>query len=140
MELERFIKVQEQDYETALSEIKQGRKRSHWMWYIFPQLKGLGSSELANYYGLKNLEEAKDYLKHPVLGIRLIEISKALLALPSNDANNVMGSPDDMKLRSSMTLFALVPNGDQVFQNVLNKFYSGAKDELTIEKLSAIQA
>ncbi|WP_295767194.1 DUF1810 domain-containing protein [uncultured Mucilaginibacter sp.] len=136
MELERFIKVQEQDYETALSEIKQGRKRSHWMWYIFPQLKGLGSSELANYYGIKNLEEAKDYLKHPELGARLIEISKALLGTPSNDANYVMGSPDDIKLRSSMTLFAFVPDGDKVFQDVLNKFYSGRKDELTVEKLS----
>ena len=98
--LERFVKAQAGVYETALKEIRQGRKKSHWIWYIFPQLKGLGFSEMAQYYGIADLAEARAYLANDVLRSRLIEISEALLALPSGNALSVMGSPDDLKLRS----------------------------------------
>lgn len=133
--LKRFLDAQQSDYATALSEIQNGRKRSHWVWYIFPQMQGLGYSEMARYYGIKNLQEAEDYLHHPVLGKRLIEISNALLPLQSSNATSVMGSPDDLKLKSSMTLFAAVPEADPVFQQVLDKFYQGSKDQQTLQML-----
>ncbi len=95
--LDRFIKAQQNDYATALSEIKSGKKRSHWMWYIFPQLKGLGMSETARYYGIQDKQEATDYLQNDVLGKRLIEISETLMSLPNDDAHHILGSPDDMK-------------------------------------------
>lgn len=135
MNLERFIKAQENSYETALKEIKNGRKRSHWMWYIFPQIKGLGYSSTAQYYAVRNREEAEQYLEHPVLSKRLIEISEALLQSESDDAAQMFGYPDDMKLRSSMTLFALVSD-NMVFKNVLNKFFEGNMDSKTIEILN----
>jgi uncharacterized protein (DUF1810 family) len=103
--LQRFIEAQEADYETALTEIRQGKKRSHWIWYIFPQVQGLGFSDTSRYYAIKDISEAAAYLQHPVLGSRLITICNALLRLESNNANQVFGSPDDLKLRSSMTLF-----------------------------------
>ena len=107
--LQRFIDAQEKDYETALAEISQGRKRSHWIWYIFPQIQGLGFSETSKFYAIKNIDEAAEYLKHPVLGERLIRICHALIKNPGDDANKILGSPDDMKLKSSMTLFAALP-------------------------------
>ena len=130
MTLERFIKAQEMDYAIALSEIKNGRKESHWMWYIFPQIKGLGFSYTAQYYAIQNQKEAEDYLAHPILGERLLEISEALLKIESNDAGRVFGYPDDMKLKSSMTLFYLV-SGNDIFQKVLDKFFDGKIDEKT---------
>jgi len=133
MTLDRFIKAQEMDYEIALSEIKSGRKRSHWMWYIFPQYKGLGFSSTSQYYAIQNKKETEEYLAHPVLGKRLLEISEVLLELESNDAGKVMGYPDDMKLRSSMTLFYLVSD-NEVFKKVLDKFFDGKIDTKT-EKL-----
>jgi len=136
MTLDRFIKAQEMDYEIALSEIKSGRKRSHWMWYIFPQMKGLGFSSTAQYYAIQNKKEAEEYLAHPVLGKRLLEISEALLEIKSNDAGRVMGYPDDMKLRSSMTLFYLVSSED-IFKKVLDKFFDGKIDKKTEELLYA---
>lgn len=105
------------------------------MWFIFPQLKGLGYSSNAIYYGIDDLAEAKNYLEHAMLGKRLIEVSNALLALPGNDASAVMGSPDDLKLRSSMTLFAQVPGADPVFDMVLGKYFQGRKDERTLALL-----
>ena len=135
-DLNRFRKAQDKDYDLALSEIKAGRKRSHWIWYIFPQLKGLGMSSLAEYYGLQDLDEAKAYLADPVLRERLIEISGALLALDSSDPVSVMGFPDDLKLRSCMTLFSEADPEETVFQKVLNKFYNGRKDERTIQLLN----
>ena len=99
MKLERFIKAQESSYETALKEIRCGRKRSHWMWYIFPQIKGLGYSSTAQYYAIQSREEAEQYMKHPILAKRLIEISEALLKCESNDASEIFGYPDDMKIR-----------------------------------------
>jgi uncharacterized protein (DUF1810 family) len=131
--LKRFLDAQSRDYEIALAEIKAGRKRSHWMWYIFPQIAGLGYSEMAKRYAIKDMSEATAYLMDPVLSTRLIEISRALLNLSGDNATQVMGSPDDLKLRSSMTLFSLVPNADPVFERVLKKFFDGEKDDATIK-------
>lgn len=134
--LKRFTDAQERDYETALSEIKNGRKRSHWMWYIFPQVKGLGFSATSQYYGITSLDEAKVFLQHPVLGPRLISICKALLALDTDNATQVFGNPDDLKLRSSMTLFAAVAGSDKVFENVLQKFFDGKPDQQSLAILN----
>lgn len=131
MSLERFVKAQEGSYEIALNEIKRGRKRSHWMWYIFPQIKGLGYSSTAQYYAIQDKQEAENYLKHPILSKRLIEISEELLKLDSNNASEVFGYPDDMKLKSSMTLFHCV-SGNKLFQKVLEKFFDGVLDEKTV--------
>jgi len=136
-DLERFVEAQQSDYAIALSEIKSGRKQSHWMWYIFPQVLGLGYTGTSIHYGIKNLEEAAAYLEHEVLGKRLIEISSVLLSLETSDAHKIFGSPDNMKLRSCMTLFSLVPGADQVFQAVLDKFFNGQKDEKTLQLLEA---
>ena len=131
--LERFLTAQERDYATALREIRGGRKRSHWIWYIFPQLKDLGHSETAKYYGIKDLDEAKTYLSEPTLRARLIEISEALLSLRMNDPETVMGYPDDLKLRSSMTLFAAADPEEPVFGQVLEKFFHGRPDQRTLD-------
>jgi uncharacterized protein (DUF1810 family) len=135
--LERFIDAQRTDYAIALTEIKRGKKESHWMWYIFPQLLGLGYTSVSILYAIKDIKEATAYLNHEILGKRLIEISNALLQLETNDASKVFGSPDNMKLRSSMTLFSLVPGADKVFQAVLDKFFNGKKDERTLQLLNA---
>ena len=134
-DLSRFVKAQETDYEIALSEIRSGHKRSHWIWYIFPQIAGLGFSSTAQYYAIKDRAEAEEYLKNDLLRERLIEISEALLQLESNDAGDVMGYPDDLKLRSSMTLFHEVAPEIDVFQKVLNKFFEGKPDQKTIDLL-----
>jgi uncharacterized protein (DUF1810 family) len=133
--LERFRKAQKNSYDTALREIKNGQKRSHWMWYIFPQIAGLGYSQTAQYYAIADLDEAKEFLKDDMLGKNIVEISEALLEVESNDATHVMGWPDDLKLRSSMTLFALADPECDVFRKVLDKFYGGEMDERTIELL-----
>lgn len=132
--LDRFLVAQENSYDNALREIRAGRKRSHWMWYIFPQLAGLGMSYTAQLYAIKDLDEAREYISHPLLGARLVEISGALLELESSDATAVMGYPDDLKLRSCMTLFQLVSDSP-VFGQVLDKFYGGAKDTRTLSLL-----
>lgn len=132
--LDRFLTAQERSYDAALSEIKNGRKRSHWMWYIFPQIAGLGMSSTAQYYSIADIDEAREYITHPVLGARLLEISRALLTLDSSDATAVMGYPDDLKLRSSMTLFAQVSE-DPVFNAVIDKFYGGRPDTRTLHIL-----
>ena len=132
-DLNRFIKAQENSYEEALSEIKSGRKRSHWMWYIFPQFKGLGFSESSKYYSIKDLDEAKSYLNHPILGERLKLITNELLALNENNANKVFGSPDDLKLKSSMTLFAAINISEEnIFNAVLDKYFNGQTDNKTL--------
>ena len=139
-DLSRFKKAQENSYKTALSEIRTGEKQSHWMWYIFPQLEGLGFSEIARYYGIKGIEEARAYLADDLLRTRLAEISQALLSLKSNDATQVMGYPDDLKLKSSMTLFLLAAKDSgeryvkeaEVFKGVLEKFFDGEMDKLTV--------
>ena len=127
--------AQSRDYPTALAEIRGGRKRSHWIWYIFPQLEALGRSGMAKAYGIKDLAEARAYLAEPTLRARLIEISEALLAHPENDPLKVMGYPDDLKLRSSMTLFAAADPDCPVFRQVLEKYYNGEPDPLTLELL-----
>ena len=134
-DLERFYKAQEHDYETALSEIRNGRKESHWMWYIFPQVAGLGRSTMAEYYAIRSREEAKAYIEDPLLGKRLIEISQALLQVESDDTGKVMGWPDNLKLWSCMTLFAEVAPEQPVFRNVLEKFYDGEMDGKTLDIL-----
>jgi len=133
--LERFVDAQKNSYSAALHEISAGSKRSHWIWYIFPQLKGLGRSSNAERYGLLDIDEANAYLQHPILGPRLIEISRALLELKTSDPSLVMGYPDDIKLKSSMTLFAAVPGADPVFEKVLKKYYSGSLDARTLQLL-----
>ena len=139
--LERFIEAQNNkmygSYESALNEIKNGMKCTHWIWYIFPQLKGLGFSRNANFYGIDDIDEAERYLEHPVLGARLREIAQALLNLNENDPLKVMGRPDDMKLKSCMTLFAQISENNSVFHQVLDKFFNGTKDEKTIRMLEA---
>jgi len=134
-ELVRFLEAQNQMYLTALSEVKKGSKRSHWMWFIFPQIKGLGTSDTARYFGLNGISEATEYLGHPVLGRHLIEISQALLALEGKTANQIFGTPDDLKLRSCMTLFADVKNSNPVFSKVLDKYFGGQPDALTLSIL-----
>lgn len=131
--LQRFIEAQDRDYSTALSEVKNGRKQSHWMWYIFPQIQGLGYSTTSKFYGIKDLDEATAFLQHPVLGSRLIIICNELLKQTTNDAHKIFGSPDDLKLKSSMTLFASVADADSVFQLVLEKFFHATKDQKTLQ-------
>ena len=134
-ELDRFIKAQNRDYDTALNEIKEGYKRSHRMWYIFPQIIGLGRSEIAVYYSIADREEAECYMQNDLLRGHLLEISEALLQVESDDATRVMGFPDDMKLQSCMTLFAAVASEYDVFQKVLDKFFHGEMDKRTLEIL-----
>ena len=136
--LQRFIDAQETSYEAALSEIKNGRKKSHWMWYIFPQIQGLGFSETSKFYAIKDINEAEEFLKHPLLGHRLVRLCNELLKLESDDANRIFGSPDDLKLKSSMTLFSSL-NINPVFQMVLEKFFNGTEDIKTLEIISKEQ-
>ena len=130
-QLDRFIKAQENTYLVALKEIKNGRKQSHWMWYIFPQIKGLGMSETSRYYGIDDEEEAKAYLDNEILGFRLREITSELLKLNIDNPVDIFGTIDTMKLKSSMTLFDYVSE-DKIFSQVLNKYYNGEIDEKTI--------
>lgn len=131
----RFIKAQESDYQTALKEIKNGHKESHWMWYIFPQLKGLGNSGTANYYGISNLEEAKAYYNNYLLNSNLLEISNALLELDNDNIEEIIGYPDNLKLQSCMTLFEIVDDNEQVFKKILKKYYNDKRDQKTIDML-----
>ncbi len=136
IDLNRFIEAQESEYIIALSEIKSGKKKSHWMWFIFPQIAGLGFSETSRFYAIKNIDEATIYLNHPILGFRLRAISNALLNLKENNANIILGAPDDVKLKSCMTLFAVVEDSkDNVFNMVLHKFFNGKADEKTLKQL-----
>ncbi|WP_316790485.1 DUF1810 domain-containing protein [Pedobacter frigoris] len=137
--LGRFVMAQETDYETALTEVSYGKKKTHWMWYIFPQIQGLGFSESAKHYGIKDLDEATKYYAHPVLGPRLITISKEVLNHTDLTVRDMFGSPDDLKLRSCMTLFAAVPGADPVFQKVINQFFDGEKDQRT-QRILGLQA
>ena len=132
-DLARFLKAQEFNYENALAEIKRGQKTSHWIWYIFPQLKALGFSGNAKYYGIENLDEAKEYLANETLRGRLLEISQALLELKNNDIEYIMGSSiDKKKLLSSMTLFHLAEPTCEIFTKVIEKYFGGNLDEKTV--------
>lgn len=130
-DLNRFVLAQAGDYDQALAEIRAGRKRSHWMWYIFPQIDGLGVSPMSREYAIQSLAEARAYLDHPVLGPRLIEIAEAALAVDGRSARDIFGSPDDMKLRSCATLFAAVTPPDSVFARLLGKFFEGEPEAKT---------
>jgi uncharacterized protein (DUF1810 family) len=130
--LNRFVQAQKDDYEQALSEIKNGRKRSHWMWYIFPQLDGLAFSSTSKYYAIKSIDEAKAYLAHPLLGSRLLACAEAAVIIDGRSATVIFGSPDDMKLKSCATLFACVSPAGSVFHQLLAKFYQGAVDTKTL--------
>ena len=134
--IDRFIRAHERDYETALLEIKEGKKRSHWMWYIFPQLKGFGNSATSEFYGIDGLEEAKAYYNNEYLRKHLLDISEALVALDSGDIVSILGYPDNLKLQSSMTLFMLVDQKQAVFSEVLDKYYNGEKDMKTVKIIS----
>lgn len=136
--LDRFIKEQQRDYQTAYSELSQGRKRSHWSWWIIPQIVGLGMTATSYDYAIKSLDEAVAFLAHPYLGKNIREIAKVLLSLESNDATAIMGFPDDLKLRSCMTLFAEADPNEKVFQKALDKFFDGKKDERTLEILKSL--
>jgi uncharacterized protein (DUF1810 family) len=133
--LERFVTAQEGVHTQALNELRAGRKTSHWMWFVFPQLSGLGSSPMAQRYAIGSLAEARAYLIHPILGPRLVESARAVLSHPDRTAREVMGSPDDVKLRSSMTLFTLAGESEPVFQEVLDTFFAGEPDPRTVELL-----
>lgn len=137
-DLDRFIEAQKNTYNRALQEIKNGQKESHWIWYIFPQIRGLGHSERANYYAIEDIEEATNYLKNPILYARLIEISKALLEVEEKTAIEILGYVDAMKVKSSMTLFHLANPEEKTYIEVLNKYYQGEKDEKTIQLLEKI--
>lgn len=135
-DLDRFKKAQAEDYATALEEIKRGRKESHWIWYIFPQLKELGFSSTAKYYGIDGIDEAKAYMADAELRRNLLEITDALLRQPETDIHRVMGYPDDLKLRSGMTLFEAAAPDQAVFGEVLDKFYGGERDDATLKLLA----
>ena len=138
-DIDRFKKAQERDYKTALAELKAGRKRSHWIWYVFPQIQGLGHSSTARYYSISGAAEARAYLADPLLGSRLLECANTLLALDTSDPTAVLGHPDDLKVCSSMTLFEAVGEGDarwSPFGKVLDKFYQGKRDRKTLALLS----
>jgi uncharacterized protein (DUF1810 family) len=136
-DLNRFVEAQEDDYDRALAEIRAGRKRSHWMWYVFPQYDGLGYSPTSRRYAIKSLAEAEAYLRHPVLGPRVMVCAEAALAVEGLSATEIFGSPDDLKLRSCATLFARVSPPGSVFERLLDKFYQGRPDDRTLRLLAA---
>jgi uncharacterized protein (DUF1810 family) len=133
--LARFVDAQTEDYDRALAEVESGRKRSHWMWYIFPQLAGLGFSSTAQFYDISGIDEARAYLAHPVLGPRLLACAEAAVRVEGKSANEIFGSPDDLKLRSCATLFAQVSPPGSVFEQLLAKFYAGERDQRTLALL-----
>ena len=136
-DLSRFVKAQEAVYEGALSELRSGQKRSHWMWFVFPQLDGLGSSATSKRYAIKSLAEAEAYLRHPLLGPRLLECFEAVLAVPGRSAREIMGSPDDLKLKSCATLFERTDCAQPAFGRVLDKYFEGQRDAATLRLLGA---
>ena len=134
-DLDRFVEAQAGVHETALAELLAGRKRTHWMWFVFPQLAGLGSSPMAQRFGIASLAEARAYLAHPVLGARLVECAEALLAVEGRTAHEILGSPDDLKLRSSATLFAAAAPSGSPFERLLDRYYGGEGDPETLRRL-----
>jgi len=134
-DLRRFVRAQDADYERAVSEIRSGGKRTHWMWYIFPQFDGLAFSSTSQYYAIKSLAEARAYLDHPILGPRLPECAEAVVGVEGRSAREIFGSPDDLKLRSCATLFACASPPGSVFDRLLAKYYRGERDRKTLELL-----
>ncbi len=138
IDLSRFTTAQESVYDSVLAELRSGRKRTHWMWYIFPQLDGLGFSTTSKYYAIKSIEEARQYVNHPVLGKRLLECAEAVLAVEGRSVSEIFGYPDDLKLKSSMTLFAYVAAPGSVFARLLDKYFNAEQDALTLQLLGKI--
>jgi uncharacterized protein (DUF1810 family) len=134
-QLIRFVRAQQDDFKQALAEIQRGKKRTHWMWYIFPQFDGLASSATSKHYAIKSIEEAKAYLDHPILGPRLREYAEAVLHVEGRSATEIFGSPDDLKLKSCATLFATVSPAGSVFDRLLEKYYGGERDQKTLRLL-----
>ena len=131
--LSRFLEAQMVTYEGAMLELARGRKESHWIWYIFPQIEGLGISDTAKLYSIKSLEEGRAYLEHPVLGPRLVEACEILLSLQDSSMDEVMGFPDDLKLLSSMTLFEVVSDSNSIFTKMIEFYYEGRRDKASLE-------
>ena len=134
-DLSRFVQAQEPVYQTVLQELRNGRKRTHWMWFIFPQLEGLGHSFMATHYGIKGIEHATAYLRHPVLGSRLKECTRIMNSIEGKSAYDILGDPDEMKFKSSMTLFRHAAWSGGVFAMALNKYFDGEEDGLTVTRL-----
>ena len=134
-DLQRFVDAQQPVFDAVCAELRDGRKRSHWMWFIFPQIAGLGNSEMTRRYAISSLDEARAYLAHPVLGNRLRECSRLVADVQGRSAEEIFGYPDDMKFRSSMTLFAQVSPGNTIFNDCLDKYFSGKLDPLTLARL-----
>jgi uncharacterized protein (DUF1810 family) len=134
-ELDRFVKAQDDVYVNVLSELRAGRKTSHWMWFIFPQIAGLGTSEISRFYAIKYIDEANDYLRHPTLGPRLLECTEAVLSIRGRSAHDVFGYPDEIKLKSCMTLFASISAGGSVFERAIDRYFEGKRDSRTLELL-----
>lgn len=134
-DLNRFLTAQEDVYDDALAELRAGRKRSHWMWFIFPQFEGLGFSATSQHFAIRSAAEGRAYLEHPVLGPRLVECAEAVLAVEGRSAREIFGSPDDLKLKSSATLFASVSPDGSVFHRLLEKYFDGQPDQRTLELL-----
>jgi uncharacterized protein (DUF1810 family) len=137
--LSRFTSAQDDIYDRVLAELKSGEKRTHWMWFIFPQIDGLAYSSTSKYYAIKGLEEARQYLNHPVLGKRLLQCAETVLAGEGRSASEIFGYPDDMKLKSSMTLFASVSDTHSVFVRVLDKYFHGERDARTLQLLEQVK-
>ena len=135
-DLRRFVDAQDRVYDTVLAELRNGAKRSHWIWFVFPQLRGLGHSPTAQHYGISSLDEARAYLAHPVLGPRLRECTRLVAAIDGRSVDQIFGWPDNLKVRSSMTLFARATDDNAEFRAVLDKFYNGEDDPATVERLS----
>jgi uncharacterized protein (DUF1810 family) len=138
-DLGRFIGAQKGTYESALEELRGGRKRTHWMWFIFPQVDGLAYSTTSKHYAIKSIEEARQYLNHPVLGARLLECAETVLAVEGRSASEFFGYPDDLKLKSSMTLFSYVADPRSVFVRVLEKYFRGEQDVRTLDLLEKLR-
>ena len=135
-DLNRFVQAQAEVYEHALAEVRAGRKRSHWMWCVFPQFEGLGSSPMSRRYAIRSIAEARAYLRHPVLGPRLTECVESLLGIAGRSAHDIFGSPDDMKLRSCATLFACITPADSIFDCLIRKYFLGKRDNETLRLLA----
>ena len=138
-DLHRFTKAQRNTYDRVLAELRNGKKQTHWMWYIFPQIDGLGHSATSRRYAIKSIEEARQYLNHPVLGKRLLECVKVILAIEGRSISEIFGHPDDMKLKSSMTLFTCIPNSPSVLFRVLDKYFNGNRDVKTLQLFEKIK-
>jgi uncharacterized protein (DUF1810 family) len=138
-DLERFISAQDRVYSTVVGELRSGMKASHWMWFIFPQIDGLGSSPTARHYAIRSLDEARAYLAHPILGSRLIECTELVNTVEGKSLHEIFGSPDDRKFHSSVTLFSLIEPRESVFERALAKYFSGELDERTITILGIAQ-